>query len=59
MSDGYIDGDELSEFAMKGGIAMNFRIFYLLNPDNLELTSEWEDTSLIFVHIGKVTSSEF
>ena len=59
MSDGYIDGDELSEFAMKGGIAMNFRIFCLLNPENVGLTSEWEEISLRFVYIGKVTSSKF
>ena len=31
-SDGCIDGDDSSEFVIKGGIDMNFRIFCLLEP---------------------------
>ena len=42
MSNGFIDGDYSGEFAIKGGIAMNFRIFCLLNPGDAELTSDGE-----------------
>ena len=38
MYDGCIDGDKPSEFAMKGEIAMNFRMFCLLEPGYVDLT---------------------
>ena len=59
MSDGSIDGDKSREFDMKGGIAMNFQIFCLLYPWDIELTSDGEYNFLRFVQLGKVTSSKF
>ena len=58
-SDDCIDGDKSSEFVMKCGITMNFWIFYLLDPVDVELISDGEETFLRFFQIGKVTSYEF
>ena len=46
-------------FAMKGRIAMNFRIFFLIYPIDVELAYDGKDNLLRFFQIGIVMSSEF